>query len=41
MLREVLDFILFGLPGWLATLLELSDWIKRQKNKRADDVEEN
>ena len=40
MLRKVLDFVLFGLQGWFAILLELSDWVKRRKNKRADDVEE-
>lgn len=41
MLKEVLEFILFGLPGWLAILFELSDWIRIRKNKRSDDVEKN
>ena len=40
MLREVLNFVLFGLPGWFAILLELSDWVKRRKYKRVDDAEE-
>jgi len=40
MLKEVLDFVLFGLPGWIAILRELADWVGGKKNKRADDVEE-
>lgn len=35
MLKEVLDFVLFGLPGWLAILLEALDK-QRRKDERTD-----
>lgn len=40
MLEEILDFILFGLPGWLAVLLGVLDR-RAQKDKRTDVEQEN
>lgn len=40
MLEEVLDFVLFGLAGWLAILLEVLDR-QRRKDKRTDAEQEN